>query len=79
MSKTKPKRDKRKPIGPGCAKGANGETAVIPGQQGEMGENGETGGDGGRGGHIIIKGNNQLWTLLHLKYKKHIKEVLYSI
>lgn len=34
---------------------------------------GPDGGDGGRGGHIIIKGNAQLWTLLHLKYTKHIK------
>ncbi|MEM9052494.1 MAG: GTPase ObgE [Bacteroidota bacterium] len=34
---------------------------------------GPDGGDGGRGGHVIIKGNSQLWTLLHLKYRKHIK------
>ncbi len=33
---------------------------------------GPDGGDGGRGGHIILKGNAQFWTLLHLKYKKHI-------
>jgi GTP-binding protein len=33
---------------------------------------GPDGGDGGRGGHIIIKGNAQLWTLLHLKYTKHV-------
>ena len=32
---------------------------------------GPDGGDGGRGGHIILRGNKQLWTLLHLKYKKH--------
>lgn len=34
---------------------------------------GPDGGDGGRGGHVIIKGNAQLWTLLHLKYQKHVK------
>ena len=34
---------------------------------------GPDGGDGGRGGHIILKGNSQLWTLLHLKYQRHIK------
>ena len=34
---------------------------------------GPDGGDGGRGGHIILKGNKQLWTLLHLKYTKHVK------
>lgn len=33
---------------------------------------GPDGGDGGRGGHIILKGNAQLWTLLHLKYRKHV-------
>ena len=34
---------------------------------------GPDGGDGGRGGHIIVRGNAQYWTLLHLKYRKHIK------
>ncbi|MES2795032.1 MAG: GTPase ObgE [Bacteroidota bacterium] len=33
---------------------------------------GPDGGDGGRGGHIVLKGNAQLWTLLHLRYKKHL-------
>ena len=33
---------------------------------------GPDGGDGGRGGHIILRANAQLWTLLHLKYRKHI-------
>ncbi|AJR02491.1 GTPase ObgE [Siansivirga zeaxanthinifaciens] len=34
---------------------------------------GPDGGDGGRGGHVIIKGNSNLWTLLHLKFKKHFR------
>jgi len=34
---------------------------------------GPDGGDGGRGGHIILKGNENLWTLYHLKFKKHFK------
>lgn len=34
---------------------------------------GPDGGDGGRGGHVILKGNKQLWTLLHLKFQKHIR------
>ena len=34
---------------------------------------GPDGGDGGRGGHIILRGNSQFWTLIHLKYMKHIK------
>jgi len=33
---------------------------------------GPDGGDGGRGGHIILRGNTQFWTLIHLKYRKHI-------
>ena len=34
---------------------------------------GPDGGDGGRGGHVIIRGNENLWTLLHLKFKKHVQ------
>ena len=34
---------------------------------------GPDGGDGGRGGHIILRGNKQLWTLIHLKYTKHLR------
>lgn len=33
---------------------------------------GPDGGDGGKGGSVILRGNAQLWTLLHLKYRKHI-------
>ena len=33
---------------------------------------GPDGGDGGRGGHIILRGNNHVWTLLPLKYRKHV-------
>ncbi|MEM9325048.1 MAG: GTPase ObgE [Bacteroidota bacterium] len=34
---------------------------------------GPDGGDGGRGGHVILRGNQQMWTLLHLRYRKHIR------
>ncbi len=34
---------------------------------------GPDGGDGGRGGHVIIRGNSNLWTLLHLKFKRQFK------
>lgn len=34
---------------------------------------GPDGGDGGRGGHIILKANKNLWTLYHLKFKRHFK------
>ena len=33
---------------------------------------GPDGGDGGRGGHIVLRGSTQMWTLLHLRYRKHI-------
>lgn len=34
---------------------------------------GPDGGDGGRGGHVIVRGNENLWTLHHLKFKKHFR------
>ena len=34
---------------------------------------GPDGGDGGRGGHIILRGNKHMWTLFHLKFKKHFR------
>ncbi len=33
---------------------------------------GPDGGDGGRGGHVIVRGNRNLWTLIHLKYQRHV-------
>ncbi len=33
---------------------------------------GPDGGDGGRGGHVVVKGNPQMWTLIHLKYARHV-------
>lgn len=33
---------------------------------------GPDGGDGGRGGHVFLRGNEQLWTLLHLKFQRHV-------
>jgi len=34
---------------------------------------GPDGGDGGRGGHVIVRGNKNMWTLFHLKFKRHLK------
>jgi len=33
---------------------------------------GPDGGNGGRGGHVIVRGNSQMWTLIHLKYQRHV-------
>ena len=33
---------------------------------------GPDGGDGGRGGHVVVRGNSQLWTLIHLKFQRHV-------
>lgn len=51
--------------------GGSGSTHLMRNKTTAKG--GPDGGDGGRGGDIIIRGNKQMWTLLHLKYRKHIK------
>ncbi len=51
-------------------KGGAGSTHFIRNRMTSRG--GPDGGDGGRGGHIILRGNKQLWTLLHIKYTKHV-------
>ena len=51
-------------------KGGAGSTHFLRDRNTAKG--GPDGGDGGNGGHIIVKGNEQMWTLLHLKYQKHI-------
>lgn len=52
-------------------KGGKGSTHLLHTRTTYKG--GPDGGDGGRGGHVILRGNSQLWTLLHLKYRKHVK------
>lgn len=52
--------------------GAGGNGAVHFRREKHVPKGGPDGGNGGRGGHIILRGNAQLWTLLHLKYKKHV-------
>lgn len=53
--------------------GQGGAGSVSFRREKHVPKGGPDGGDGGRGGHIILKGNAQLWTLLHLKYQKHIR------
>lgn len=55
-----------------CRSGKGGAGSVHLRREKFVPKGGPDGGDGGRGGHIYIKGNSQLWTLLHLKYKRHI-------
>lgn len=55
-----------------CRSGKGGAGASHFHREKFITKGGPDGGDGGRGGHIILRGNSQLWTLLHLKYRKHI-------
>ncbi len=55
-----------------CRSGKGGAGSAHLHRDKHTAKGGPDGGDGGRGGHIILKGNAQLWTLLHLKYRKHI-------
>jgi len=55
-----------------CRSGKGGDGAVHFHRDKFTTKGGPDGGDGGRGGHIILRGNKQLWTLLHLKYRKHV-------
>ena len=55
-----------------CRSGAGGKGSVHFRREKFVPKGGPDGGDGGRGGHIILKGNKQLWTLLHIRYKKHV-------
>lgn len=55
-----------------CRSGAGGAGSSHFRREKFVPRGGPDGGDGGRGGHIIIRGNAQRWTLLHLKYTKHL-------
>lgn len=55
-----------------CRSGNGGPGSAHLRREKFMPKGGPDGGDGGRGGHVILKGNSQMWTLLHLRYKRHI-------
>jgi GTP-binding protein len=55
-----------------CRSGKGGQGSVHLHRSKLTAKGGPDGGDGGRGGHIIVRGNKQFWTLIHLKYRKHI-------
>ena len=56
-----------------CASGNGGAGSTHLRRAKYVPKGGPDGGDGGRGGHIILRANPQFWTLIHLKYRKHIK------
>jgi len=55
-----------------CRSGKGGAGSTHFHREKFIPKGGPDGGDGGRGGHIILRGNKNLWTLLHLKYARHI-------
>lgn len=55
-----------------CKSGNGGPGSTHLRREKSEPKGGSDGGDGGRGGHIILRGNAQMWTLLHLKYRKHV-------
>lgn len=55
-----------------CRSGKGGAGSAHLRREKFVPKGGPDGGDGGRGGSIVVKGNSQLWTLLHLRYTKHI-------
>lgn len=56
-----------------CRSGNGGNGSTHLRREKYIAKGGPDGGNGGRGGHIILRGNSQFWTLIHLKYRKHIK------
>ncbi len=56
-----------------CASGHGGAGSMHLHRAKYVPKGGPDGGDGGRGGHIILRANPQFWTLIHLKYRKHVK------
>ena len=55
-----------------CRSGSGGAGSAHFRREKFVPKGGPDGGDGGRGGHIVLKGNQHKWTLLHLKYSRHI-------
>ena len=56
-----------------AASGKGGKGSVHLHREKYIQKGGPDGGDGGRGGHVIVRGNKNMWTLIHLKFKKHFK------
>ena len=54
-----------------CRSGKGGRGSVHMHRAKYTPNGGPDGGDGGRGGHVILRGNRNYWTLLHLRYDRH--------
>ncbi|HEX2935145.1 MAG TPA: GTPase ObgE [Bacteroidales bacterium] len=55
-----------------CRSGNGGAGSAHLHREKFVPKGGPDGGDGGRGGHVIVRGNAQMWTLIHLKYARHV-------
>lgn len=55
-----------------CRSGKGGGGSIHLHRDRNTAKGGPDGGDGGRGGHIILRGSSNVWTLIHLKYRKHV-------
>ena len=55
-----------------CRSGNGGAGSTHLHREKFVPKGGPDGGDGGRGGHVYIKGNRNYWTLIHLKYERHV-------
>ena len=56
-----------------AASGKGGKGSVHLHREKYITKGGPDGGDGGRGGHVILRGSKNMWTLYHLKFRKHFK------
>ena len=55
-----------------CRSGAGGRGSAHLHRDKRTMKGGPDGGDGGRGGNVIVRGNRNYWTLIHLKYQRHV-------
>ena len=55
-----------------CRSGKGGRGSTHLHREKFVPKGGPDGGDGGRGGHVILRGNRNYWTLLHLKFQRHV-------
>ena len=55
-----------------CRSGKGGAGSAHLRREKFVQKGGPDGGDGGRGGHVIVRGNRNLWTLIHLKFERHV-------